>query len=209
MISSSTALLIVDMQYGDAHPDYGLLKAKRERGDVAEVDYYVRRLDQVATPNMCRLLDAFRAAGAEVLFVRIQSLTQDGRDRGPEHKAKGIHFPPGSKDGEILDVLRPRPDELVFSKTCGSAFPGTSLEYVLRSMGKDCLALAGVVTGSCVEATARDALARGFAVTIIEDATASWSDAMQAEAIDRLRQRGADVLSTDAALESLAAAAPQ
>src|SRR5436305_11109875 len=156
MIGASTALLIVDMQYGDAHPEHGLLKAKRDRGEVVEVDYYLRRLDDVATPNMRRLLDAFREAGGEVLFVRIQSLTQDGRDRGPEHKAKGIHFPPGSKDGQILEALRPLADELVFSKTGGSPFPGTNLEYVLRNMRKDRLVLAGVVTGSCVEATARD-----------------------------------------------------
>ena len=198
----TTALLVVDMQYGDAHPDYGLLKAKRERGAlaVAEVDYYVRRLNETVIPNIRRLQQAFRASGDEVIFVRIESLTADGRDRGPEHKAKGIHFPPGSIDGRILAEIEPQADELVFSKTCGSAFPSTPLDYVLRNMGTRRLAVVGVVTGSCVQATACDALGRGFSVVVVEDATASWSDAMQATAIEHLRQRGAGVLSTEAVL---------
>src|SRR5262245_9765652 len=98
---ASTALVVVDMQYGDAHREYGLLKDKRAAGLVDDVERYATRLDTLVVPNILRLLGAFRANGGEVIFVRIQSLTMDGRDRGTEHRQRGIHFAPGSKEGEI------------------------------------------------------------------------------------------------------------
>jgi nicotinamidase-related amidase len=186
------ALVVVDMQYGDAHRDYGLLRTKRENGEVERVEVYARRLDEVVIPNIQRLLSVFRSAGGEVVFIRIQSLTRDGRDRGAGHRAKGIHFPPGSKEGEIL----PLDDELVFSKTCGSAFEGTPLEYVLRNMDRSQVVVVGVVTGSCVQATALSALERGFSTLIVDDATATWDDTMQRAAIQTMRERGAVIAAT-------------
>jgi nicotinamidase-related amidase len=103
MTLEHTALVVVDMQYGDAHREYGLLKDKRAAGQVEVVEAYARRLDDLVVPNIQRLLTEFRSNKGEVIFIRIQSLTEDGRDRGPEHRARGIHFPPGSIEGAILE----------------------------------------------------------------------------------------------------------
>jgi nicotinamidase-related amidase len=197
---AGTALVVVDMQYGDAHREYGLLKDKRAAGQLETVETNARRQDDVVVPNIQRLLTAFRGNGGEVIFVRIESLTMDGRDRGLEHRQKGIHFPPGSKEGEILAEIRPCGDELVLSKTCGSAFRGTNIEYLLRTMQRERVVVVGVVTGSCVQATACDALKRGFATLVVEDATATWSDDMQHSAVELMRGRGATIVYTDAVL---------
>ena len=201
-----TALVVVDMQYGDAHRDYGLLKDKRAAGLVDDVERYASRLDTLVVPNIQRLLAAFRDNGGEAIFVRIESLTEDGRDRGPEHRQRGIHFPPGSKEGEILAEIAPRSDEIVLSKTCGSAIRGTNLEYLLRSMGREQVLVCGVVTGSCVQATANDAAARGFTTFVVEDATATWNDAMQHAALEAMRSCGVSVVSTAALLPQVAVA---
>jgi nicotinamidase-related amidase len=202
---ATTALVVVDMQYGDAHRDYGLLKDKRAAGRVDDVERYATRLDTLVVPNIQRLLSAFRESGGEAIFVRIESLTEDGRDRGPEHRERGIHFPPGSKEGEILADIAPRADEIVLSKTCGSAIRGTNLEYLLRSMGRDQVLVCGVVTGSCVQATANDAAARGFATFVVEDATATWNEEMQHVALDVMRARGVSVISTNVVCDGVAA----
>src|SRR5204862_811899 len=55
---SRTALVVVDMQYGDAHRDYGLLKDKRAAGQLEAVERYARRLDDLVVPNIQRLLAA-------------------------------------------------------------------------------------------------------------------------------------------------------
>jgi nicotinamidase-related amidase len=192
----TSALVVVDMQYGDAHRAWGLLKDKRAAGRVEEVERYACRLDDLVVPNIQRLLAAFRSKGGEVIYVRIESLTEDGRDRGPEHRAKGIHFPPGSQEGKILDEIAPVGDELVLSKTCGSAFRGTHIECLLRNMQRSTVFVVGVVTGSCVQATALDAAARGFSTTVIEDATATWNAEMQFTALEAMRTGGVEVLST-------------
>jgi nicotinamidase-related amidase len=185
------------MQYGDAHRDWGLLPDKRAAGLIDDVERYATRLDDVVIPNVQRLLAAFRASGGEVIYVRIESLTEDGRDRGPEHRAKGIHFPPGSQEGKILAEIAPLGDELVLSKTCGSAFRGTNIEYLLRNMQRSTLVVAGVVTGSCVQATAVDAAARGFTTLVVDDATATWNEDMQRTALASMRAGGVQVVTTD------------
>ncbi len=198
---ANTALVVVDMQYGDAHRDYGLLKDKRSAGQDDVVERYASRLDSLVVPNIQRLLGAFRSNAGEVIFVRIQSLTMDGRDRGPQHRERGIHFPPGSREGEILADIAPCGDEIVLSKTCGSAFRGTNIEYLLRSMGRERVVVVGVVTGSCVHATACDAVERGFETLVVDDATATWDDQMQCAALDEMRARGAHVVCTEAIVE--------
>lgn len=42
-----------------------------------------------------------RAAGVEVLYTVIQSLTADGRDRSLDYKLSGFHVPPGSWDAQV------------------------------------------------------------------------------------------------------------
>ena len=199
-----TALVIVDMQYGDAHRDYGLLKDKRAAGQVDVVEAYATRLDEIVIPNIQRLQQAFRNNGGEVIFIRIESLTLDGRDRGAGHAAKGIHFPPGSKEGQILEQIRPIKDELILSKTCGSAFEGTNIDYLLRNMKRDHVVVVGVVTGSCVRATTVGALEHGYTAYVVDDATATWNDDMQREALDSMRDRGAHVVTTDVTLAAVA-----
>jgi len=91
-----TALLVVDMQYLDAHWDYSMCRKIRDAGFERELLYYKDRLDLIV-PNIRRLQNAFRTAGLEVMHARIQSMTGDGRDRGPSHKRLGHFAPPQSR----------------------------------------------------------------------------------------------------------------
>jgi nicotinamidase-related amidase len=194
---NSTALLVIDMQYGDAHRDFGTLRRMADRGDAAAVDYYASRLESLVVPNIQRLQAAFRAVGSEVIHTRIQSLTRDGRDRSLQHRSLGIHHPPGSKEAEFLPEVAPQGDEIVLNKTCGGAFNGTNLDYVLRNLDIRTLVISGVVTSGCVELAVRDASDRGFAVVVVEDATATWSPEMQSAAMRAMREIYAKVVSAD------------
>jgi nicotinamidase-related amidase len=85
-------------------------------------EYYFNRLETQVLPNVRRLQDAFRAVGLEVIHTRIQSLTMDGRDRGPGHKRLGLHAAPGSKEAEFLEIVAPQGDEIVINKTASGVF---------------------------------------------------------------------------------------
>lgn len=199
----NSALLVIDLQYGDAHRDYGLLKRMRERGDGPAADYYAHRLEELVIPNTRRLQDACREIGLEVIHTRIESLTRDGRDRSLEHKHLGIHHPPGSKEAEILAEVAPRGDEIVITKTCGGVFNGTNIEYVLRNLDIRNLIVGGVVTSGCVEVAVRDAADRGFEVILVEDATATWSPEMHQAAMRAMDEIYAKVKPTADVLASL------
>ncbi len=67
-------------------------------------------------PNMQRLQAACRAAGIEVLYTTIESLTQDGRDRSLDYKITGFNVPKGSWDGKVIDEIAPGEDEIVLPK---------------------------------------------------------------------------------------------
>lgn len=198
----NTALLIIDMQYEDAHPNYGLCARFKTRGEEAAVKYYADRLSLII-PNIEQLLRAFRERDMEVVYTCIESLTQDGRDRSLEHKGLGIHCPPGSKEAQILEEIAPHEDEIVLSKTCGSVFNGTMIDYILRNIGIRNLIIVGVVTSGCVEISVRDAADRSYEVIVVEDACATWSEEMQTAAIWAMDEIYAKAKGTDEVLQIL------
>jgi len=167
-----TALIIIDMQYLDAHPDFGLAKKAAESGRTDIYEHLFSRLPRVIT-NIQRLQKLCRETGIEVIFIKIQSYTQDGRDLSPGYKAKGMQCPPGSKEAQILEEIQPVGDEIVLPKLSTSAFTSTPIDQLLRYMGITKLLVCGVNTNYCVETFIRDAFDRGYEVILLEDCCAA------------------------------------
>lgn len=198
----TTALLVIDMQYADAHMEYGIMAQRREMGQLVGLDYFATQLATII-PNTQRLQAAFRTGGYEVIFARIQSATKDGRDRGGAHKDLKIFSPPGSKEAEILEEVAPLEDELVFAKTTGSVFNGTNIHYVLTNMGIKNLVMTGVMTSGCVESAARDAKDLGYGVIVVSDACASWSEELHCGSLRCMGEVFAKIKTTEQVLAAL------
>jgi nicotinamidase-related amidase len=154
-------------------------------------------------PNVRRLQDAFRQSSLEVVHTRIQSLTMDGRDRGPGHKRLKLHAAPGSKDAEFVEIVAPVGDEIVINKTASGVFNSTNMEYVLRNLGVTGLYIVGVYSNECVSTAIRDACDLGFYVTLISDACATVTEELQNATITTMKDRYARVMTTDEALAEL------
>ncbi|HZQ09264.1 MAG TPA: cysteine hydrolase [Anaerolineae bacterium] len=198
----TTALLVIDMQYSDANMEHGTFALKRNRGLTAGLDYYADAMKRIV-PTIRRLQDAARAAGIDVMFSRIQSMTQDGRDRGRVHKDLAIFCPPGSKDAAILDEIAPQDDEIVFSKTTGSVFNSSPIDHVLGSMGIRNLILCGVMTSGCVESAARDAIDHGYGVIVVADACASWTEELHRASLRVMNGVFARVQTSDQVIQAM------
>ena len=170
---SCSGLLVIDMQNLCAARGQG----EDRRNPAAPDDYYYSRLERLVVPNIQALISAFRRCRIEVMYTVIQSLTKDGRDRSLDHKLSNYHVPKDSLEGRVIDALAPTDDEIVLPKTASGVFNATNIEYVLRNIGIERLALVGVYTHQCVESAVRDAADRGFLVTLVEDACAARTPA--------------------------------
>ncbi len=199
-----TALLVIDVQYLDAARGYGVFADMEKSGVPPEAaEYYFDRLDHFVFPNIRKLQDAFRANDLEVIHTRIQSMTRDGRDRGPGHKRLNLHAPPGSKEAEFIEAVAPVGDEIVINKTASGVFTSTNLEYVLRNLGITGLFICGVYTNECVDTAIRDACDLGFHTTLIDDACATVTPALHNATINTIRDRYARVLNADEAVQEI------
>lgn len=199
---AGTALLVVDMQVHDAAVDGALIRDLQSSGYGETARAYRARLRRIV-PNIAVLQRTFRSRGAEVMHLRICSLTRDGRDRGAEHRKLGHEVLPGSPGSAFLPDLAPAGDELVFDKTTGSPFASTNIEYVLRNLGTRTLVVVGVVTTGCVLSTVIDAADRGFDVVLVEDACAALLPEMHWAAVRIVRDVYASVRSTQNVVASL------
>jgi ureidoacrylate peracid hydrolase len=193
-----TALLVIDMQNGFLSPG----------GSIARLGLPIDRTGATVEPAR-RLLQAFRDAGAPVLFTRTV-FRADYADAGlqaerfPPLAALG-HLVDGSADAAIVEALAPRAGERVIRKNRFDAFLATPLDEALRAAGVETLVLAGVATNVCVESTARAAFDRGFRVVIPREATASYTREMEEASLVTLGFMFSTVAPTSAVVEAIAA----
>lgn len=204
LINHNSGLLCIDLQYLDAVEGYGVFRDPEKSGVPKEGrDYYFSRLKETVLPNTRRLQDSFRANDLEVMHTRIQSLTQDGRDRSPGHKRLNLLAAPGSKEAEFIEEVGPVGDEVVVNKTASGVFSSTNYNFVLSNMGINALFVCGVYTNECVETTVRAASDLGYFVTMIEDACATVTPELHEASIATLRDRYARVITTDVAIADI------
>ncbi|RUY02093.1 cysteine hydrolase [Mesorhizobium sp. M2A.F.Ca.ET.040.01.1.1] len=186
IVPEKTALVIVDMQYLDAHRDYGMGAEAKRLGVTDQYEYYFRQVEQVVIPNTQRLLEVCRKAGVQVVYPRIASLVKDCRDVSIEHKRLNLLAPANSRESEILDEIKPLENEIVLSKGASGVFNSTAIDQILRNLGVDTLIITGVNTNYCVETAVRDAGDRGYNVVLVSDACAAMSEEHQRHALEIL-----------------------
>lgn len=162
---SKTAVLVVDVQNSEVIPEY-----ESERPE------YWRAIHDRALPNQKRVIDTARAAGSEIIYTVIESLTADGRDRSLDHKLSKIFVPKNSPLGQVIPLVAPEPDDIVLPKTSSGVFNSTSLDYVLRNLGIESVVVVGFITDQCVDMAIRDGADRGYYMMCIGDACASYTE---------------------------------
>lgn len=170
-----SALLFIDVQNFSAHREGAEFNGLPQEEFDAKYGWYFERLEAVTIPNMQSIQAACRAAGVEVMYTTIESLTLDGRDRSLDYKITGFNVPKGSWDGKVLDQIAPQGDEIVLPKSSSSVFVSTHIDYVLRNLGVRQLVLSGLITDQCVESAIRDACDLGYLVTQVTDACLTYS----------------------------------
>jgi len=90
----------------------------------------------------------------------------------------------GTWGGEFRAEFVPAPGEIVAQEHwCSSGFANTDLDLQLKKHGIHQLIVIGLIAHTCIESTVRYAAELGYDVTVVEDATADYSDEMMHAAL--------------------------
>ena len=141
---ADTALLIIDIQ-NDYFP-----------GGAMELEGA-----EAAGERAGAALHAFRSRGLPVIHVRHLSV-----------RPGSTFFIPGTKGAEIHASVQPVSQETLVEKNFPNSFRGTGLKEILEKQGIKNLAVAGMMTHMCVDATVRHAADLGYRITLLGDACA-------------------------------------
>ena len=131
-----------------------------------------------------------------------QSLTPGRRSTILHHNQEG------SPQTEVPPELSPQPgDHVIRSKKRLSAFYGTDLEVLLRSLGTETVVIVGINTNTCVLCTAFDAFNRDLRVIVASDGVASmYGEDLHVFGLENLRRCLGWVLTTDEIVAAFGAA---
>jgi nicotinamidase/pyrazinamidase len=127
------------------------------------------------------------------------SATPDYVTSWPRHcvvGTDGVELHPALDRGPIEAVFDKGEYDAAYSGFEGHGPDGAGLADWLRAAGVDAVEVMGIATDHCVAATALDAAAAGFAVTVRLDLTAGVSAATTDAALERMRAAGITLVGT-------------
>ncbi len=187
---TETALLVMDVQNGivDRVPDSA----------------------DALLATLARATTAARAHGIPVVYVRVAF-----RPGGAEISSRNRVFSalatttPMLLDDPTTQVhpaVAPADDDVVVVKKRVSAFTGSDLEVVLRSLGATSLVLTGIATSGVVLSTLRQAADLDYGLTVLDDGCADADPEVHRILLEKVFPRQAAVVTADAWVAGLGAA---
>lgn len=181
-----TALVVYDMQVG-------ILR------QIPDGPQLVERVKHV--------VDAARAAGMRVFFMRHMSLPKEASGVFQLRMAKAWQkvawvadvkpwFLRDSPGFPLVPELTPLPSEPIFDKITMSAFEGTPLDIALRDCGINSFIIVGVATEIGIEPTVRHGADLGYIPIVVADACGAGHGEAGERALASIRFMG-DAILTD------------
>lgn len=162
LLVGRTVLLSIDNQKAGFNPDYA----------VPQMTGFAERVRRCVA-----MVDAARRKRIGIVFIQerhSRTLVDFGRELDGQ---ESIHCVEDDHDTELIDQLRPQPDEYHVIKRRYSAFFGTDLEILLRALRAETLVLCGALTDVCVHYTFVDAHQHDYHIRVAADAVGGSSQA--------------------------------
>jgi nicotinamidase-related amidase len=177
---SRTAVVGVDLHRGHLDPEVATFPLPAERA--ASVVRATERLLALARGAGIKIIQVvqtqrrYPTPSADVLSNPFwATMERLGLQQSPTLRSTITgHNLEGSPGTQLMPSLATREDEfLLTSKHRLTAFYGTDLDGLLRSLGIETLLLAGVNTNTCITGTAFEAMHRDYRVVVVEECVAS------------------------------------
>jgi nicotinamidase-related amidase len=163
-----TALLVIDMQKGFV-----------DAGASLEVP-----MARAQVPTIAELISFCRSKQIPVFFTTFtigpdfhyNFYWKNAAQRGLKVERPHCEYWLGTPETEIVDALRPLPEEAVIRKCSYDCFARTDLDNMLRSQGIKTILTAGTVVNWCVDSTVRSAYHKDYNVVVVSDGVSAYSD---------------------------------
>jgi ureidoacrylate peracid hydrolase len=171
-----TALIVVDVQ-----------NAFCSKGGLFDIigrleDDKIKKVIQIDK----KVIEVCRQKGIHIVYLRMGYRPDLADAGGPEcanywkegslvsaredPKVKDHYLTVGSWDWQVIDEIKPQPQDLLVNKNRFSGFPNTDLDIVLRTRNIKYLLFCGFFTNVCVESNVRDAFFHEYFPILISDA---------------------------------------
>ena len=120
--------------------------------------------------NIISLRDAAREAGVPIFYTKNEQKRSMAFDIfANKTKRDQSKYMEGAWEADLLECLKPLPNEMVISKNYPSAFYGTPLQSYLIKLGIDTLIVTGGSTCGCCRTTAIEAVTRAYNLAFVQD----------------------------------------
>ena len=93
--------------------------------------------------------------------------------------------------------VAPQPGDIIITKKRVSAFTGSDLEVVLRSLERKHLVLSGIATSGVVLSTLREAADKDYVITVLSDCCADMDEEVHRILMTKVFPRQAEIISSD------------
>jgi len=147
-------------------------------------------------------IGAARAAGIPIIYVVVgfrkglPEISPDNKSFSAA-KANAASFPGLEEPIAIYPAVAPQPGDIVVTKRRISAFTGSDLEVVLRSLKVQHLVLTGISTSGVVLSTVREAADKDYHLSVLSDGCADSDNEVHTVLLSKVFPRQADVLTAD------------
>jgi nicotinamidase-related amidase len=171
------------------------------------VERYLEGGTDLLLAKLASAARAARAAAVPVIYVRVAfrpgapEVSERNRSLTAARTSGGL----GTDDRttQVHPAVAPKPGDVVVLKKRISAFAGSDLDVVLRSLKVDALVLSGIATSGVVLSTLRQAADLDFELTVLRDGCADADPEVHRVLLERVFPRQATVISTEEWVQSV------
>ena len=160
---------------------------------------YVNGTEKII-PKIKEILNIFRERKLPIFHLKREYLP-DGSNvenfRLKDFKNGKSYVVKGTKGAEIVEELKPIPNEYVIVKPRFSAFMNTQLDFILRRLNIETLVVCGTQYPNCIRATVFDAISYDYNVILLIDATSAQTEEIANANIIDIKNIGVNCLTVN------------
>lgn len=175
------------------------------------MDYQAGIIGRMPLPpdHLERLAKTIDTARPHVKIIYVTVAFRPGHPEvAPSHPtfaavSKTNSFVAGSPETQIDPAIAPKEGDILVEKKRISAFTGSGLDLILRSLGVETLVLAGISTGGVVLSTLCEASDKDFSIVVLKDLCSDGDSDLHETLMTKIFSKRGEVLGAEEWLKKL------